>query len=252
MMQNARLDASFAAHPAGRRLDILQKTRTFVPLSDTLTFIGSGHTPYLHDVSEGDVGFITVECVDSLKFDAEKLKRITHEQYQNEFSTKRITAGSVVCTIKRRICKAYPYIEAPQQPLVINQDVALLVPKPEYEAAYIATYLSCSVGQSFADMQKTEQMNPYMSVENLRSLPVAEISQGFQKTLTQFFQNANAVSASANDFYANAEALLLQALGLDNWQPPETLTYEASFASAFDSARLDAEHFQPKYAALLY
>jgi len=131
MRDNARLDAGFAAHAKSDWLGQLQQKRVFVPLGSKMAFIGSGHTPYGHDVSIGEVGFVTVECVDALRFHPDKLKRITQTQYDSQFLTKRVKAGSVLCTIKRRICKAYPFLEEPTQPLALNQDVALLCPQSD-------------------------------------------------------------------------------------------------------------------------
>ncbi len=48
----------------------------------------------------------------------------------------------------------------------------------------------------------------------------------------------------------SAEQTLLHALGLENWQPPEPLTYTRPSRDAFAAGRLDPEHFKPKYAGL--
>ena len=47
-----------------------------------------------------------------------------------------------------------------------------------------------------------------------------------------------------------AESLLLHALGLDTWLPPEALSYVRSSREAFTALRLDAEHFQPHFKSL--
>jgi hypothetical protein len=44
---------------------------------------------------------------------------------------------------------------------------------------------------------------------------------------------------------ADAEQLLIRALGLANWEPPEPLSYVASSADAFAAGRLDAQYFMP-------
>ena len=48
-----------------------------------------------------------------------------------------------------------------------------------------------------------------------------------------------------------AEKTLLHALGLEDWQPPEPLTYTRSAAEAFAAARFDAEYFAPRVEQLL-
>src|SRR3546814_5010011 len=95
-----------------------------------------GHTPYRHDVKTGDVNFVTVECISPLQFNNEKLKKITYHQYIMEFSHQKITEGSVLCTIKRRICQAYPWLDKPDMLISINQDVALIKPREDISAAY--------------------------------------------------------------------------------------------------------------------
>ena len=49
----------------------------------------------------------------------------------------------------------------------------------------------------------------------------------------------------------NAEGLLNKSLGLSDWQPPHPLTYIRRALEAFSAERLDAEHFQPQYDAML-
>jgi hypothetical protein len=120
-----------------------------------------------------------------------------------------------------------------------------------HEPAYIAAYLSSSVGQTFADRQKTEQINPYISLENLRTLPFFSASPGFQKRIT------TVVALSANERHlaerliAKAENSLIAALGLSAWQPPEPSTYTRTASAAFAERRLDAEYFAPRVRELL-
>ncbi|MGB0127684.1 MAG: hypothetical protein WBP72_08595, partial [Rhodocyclaceae bacterium] len=47
------------------------------------------------------------------------------------------------------------------------------------------------------------------------------------------------------------EQSLLHALGFDNWTPPEPLSSVRSSGEAFAAGRLDAEHFQPRFKALM-
>ncbi len=43
---------------------------------------------------------------------------------------------------------------------------------------------------------------------------------------------------------------MLSELGLEQWQPPEPLTYERTSKDVFGAGRLDAEHFKEKYVDL--
>lgn len=240
-----RIDAEFSAHPMADELEAIASRGDVEPLLDLANHISSGHTPYKHDVKTGDVGFVTVECVSPMEFHEGKLKAITAEQYEKEFSRQRIKKGDVLCTIKRRICQAYPWLDAPKVPLAINQDVALLRPKTQVNAAYLAAYLSSSVGQGFADRQKTEQMNPYISLVNLKAMPVVVAGHGLQMAIEATVSRARESTALCETLSDKASSALLTNLGLSNWAPPEPLTYSASSADAFASGRLDAQYFMP-------
>lgn len=217
-----------------------------------VTYISSGHTPYKHDLKEGEVKFITVECVGNLSLNESKLKRITRKQYDEEFLKNKVIKGSIVCTIKRRICQCFPFIDEPKEPLAMNQDVAFFVPKKSVNAAYLATYFNCEIGQSFANRQQTEQMNPYLSVENLSSLPVYVADYDFQLKIEEILINAHAKSEESKALYAEAENLLLDELGLRDWSPSDDSISVKSFAESFaDTGRLDAEYYQPKYDELM-
>ena len=246
-----RIDAEFASHPVINRLSRILAKNRWKSVRDVTVKLTSGHTPYLHDVSTGDVGFITIESVKGLEFDEGKVRWITTAHYESEFAEKRVTKGSVICTIKRRICQAFPFVDEPTYPLAINQDIALLMPTSEVQPAYLAAYLSSAIGQAFADRQKTEQMNPYISVENLSTLPVVILSEGFQSRITGEFIGARKKSDEAITSLAAAEKILLHALGLDTWQPPEPLTYVRRASEVEAAARFDSEFFAPRTVQLL-
>lgn len=84
----------------------------------------------------------------------------------------------------------------------------------------------------------------------VRSFKLSIVAKEFQQQIKGAIDKAHAVSLSAKALYARAETLLLDALGLRNWQPPQPLAYEQPASAAWAAGRLDAEHFQPQYAAL--
>ncbi len=251
MTKAGRLDAEFVVNEHIAWLRDIQTKREFIPLAKVVGRIGSGHTPYKHDISQGDVGFITVECVGPLYFAEEKLKRITREQYDDEFETTRAVKGGVLCTIKRRICQAYPFLDEPSQPLAINQDVALLIPNKGLRPAYLATYLSCKVGQRFADRQKTEQMNPYISGANLRTLPITILTDDFQSRIEDVIKRAYRLFAQSRKRIQDVDDILFGSLGLEEWTGEDSSTFVRKASEVFRAGRADADYFRPRYQSLM-
>ena len=246
-----RLDADFYSHPFRQKFLKREKRLQFSTLGKEIDFIGSGHTPYKHDVSCGEIPFITVECIGDLEFFYEKTKRITNEQYKSEYKNKIISKGSVVCTIKRRICKAYPFLSKTKQ-MALNQDVALIHPKANLLPSFLAVYFNCSFGQGLADSLKTEQMNPYISLVNLAKLPVPLIGTTFQQKIEDVVLGSQKIKSQSDDEYAQAQTLLLSELGLADWQPKHRLTFVKNYSDAQRTERIDADYFQPKYEEMVH
>lgn len=245
-----RLDADFYSHPFRQKFLKREKRLQFSTLGKEIDFMGSGHTPYKHDVSCGEIPFITVECIGDLEFFDEKTKRITDEQYKSGYKNKKISKGSVICTIKRRICKAYPFLSKTKQ-MALNQDVALIHPKANLLPGFLTVYFNCSFGQGLADSLKTEQMNPYISLVNLAKLPVPLMGTNFQQKIETIVLESQKIKSQSDDEYAQAQTLLLSELGLADWQPKHRLTFVKNFSSTQRAERIDAEYFQPKYEEIV-
>jgi hypothetical protein len=61
-----RWDAEFFVTPYNDFLnEIFERWHQWESLESISSKLTSGHTPYHHDVSEGDTPFVTVECVDT-------------------------------------------------------------------------------------------------------------------------------------------------------------------------------------------
>ena len=202
-------------------------------------------------MSSGEIPFITVECIGDLAFFDEKTKFITNEQYKSEYKNKIISKGSVVCTIKRRICKAYPFLSKTKK-MALNQDVALIRPKANLLPGFLAVYFNCSFGQGLADSLKTEQMNPYISLVNLVKLPVPLMGTSFQEKIEDVVWGSQKIKSQSDDEYVQAQTLLLSELGLADWQPKHRLTFVKNYSNVQLVGRIDAEYFQPKYEEIVH
>ena len=219
-------------------------------LEELTTRVTSGHTPYKHNLEEGEIGFITIESVEPLNFNNSKTRKILKTQYNKEFLTNRTVKGSIICTIKRRICNAYPILSEQDEGLAFNQDIAFLMPKDPLSTAYIATYLSSKIWKDLAKKFGTEQMNPYLSVSNLKKIPIILPSSSFQSSITSLVQEAYRQRELSKSLYSWAEQLLLSELGLTGWKPTDANIDIKTSEEVRLFGRCDAEFFQPRYDEL--
>lgn len=116
---------------------------------------------------------------------------------------------------------------------------------------YLSTFLNSEYGriQSFRESTGNVQLNLFISKINTIIIP--RFSDEFEGEIAETVLKAKSLRSKGAELTKQAEALLLSALGLEQWQPPEALTYERSAKEVFEAGRLDAEYFAPKIAELL-
>ncbi|MDP2828051.1 MAG: hypothetical protein Q8O37_05540 [Sulfuricellaceae bacterium] len=119
------------------------------------------------------------------------------------------------------------------------------------EAAYLAVYLSSNIGRSLTERWKRGAVQTGLLLEDMDQLPVARYSTSFEKRIAETVEAAYQSLEASKASFAQAETTLLEALGLENWQAPEPLTYIRNSSDAFAAGRLDAEYFTPHVSELM-
>ncbi len=171
--QALRLDAEFFQPKYQRIMQALKNTRPkyIVPFEQFLAFLTNGHTPLHHDLSEGDVPFLTAEHVYDFRINYESEKRILLEHHEGELKRTCLRNGDCLITIKGRIGNA-AIAEDLTGSFNINQDVALFRLKDGVPPYYMMAYLNSQVGRAFTRQYCTGQINPFLGLGNIRMLPV--------------------------------------------------------------------------------
>jgi fido (protein-threonine AMPylation protein) len=138
-------------------------------------------------------------------------------------------------------------------PANIDQDVARISwrDKKTFIPGFVVAYLNSTYGQDHIARFASGMVQQGLSLQKVREIPIPALSSTIQADIASVVDAAlNLRRQSIIDTTA-AEQTLLRALGLENWQPPEPLTYTRSSRDAFIAGRLDAEYFYPaKQAAL--
>ncbi|KVW97081.1 hypothetical protein [Thiobacillus denitrificans] len=123
--------------------------------------------------------------------------------------------------------------------------------KSTYTPEALVAYLNSSLGKRLLWRQFQGNVQLHLSLDDGRKVPVPRLGRRIQEAITSAFDGANTFRQQAFAANEQAEQSLLRALGLENWQPPEPLTYTRTSRDAFAAGRLDAEYFAPRVAELL-
>ena len=150
---------------------VSMQPKAIVPLESLLESITNGQTPRLHDLSTGEVPFLTAEHVSDFRINFDSDKRVTTQQHEGELKRTQLREGDILVTIKGRIGNA-ALIEGWSSPANINQDVALLRVKKGIDPHYIVGYLNSAIGKALTKQVCTGQINPFLGLGNLRQIPI--------------------------------------------------------------------------------
>ena len=127
-----------------------------------------------------------------------------------------------------------------------------VVRKPEVNPFYLVSFLNSKSGKLLLLRNARGTIQLGLNLPDLRQLIIPKFSKLLQDATESLIRQAQDCLISSKDTIDRAEQTLLRALGLENWQPPEPLTYTRSSRDAFAAGRLDAEYFAPRVLELLH
>jgi restriction endonuclease S subunit len=112
----------------------------------------------------------------------------------------------------------------------------------------ISTFLNSKHGQNQINRFKTLTGQPNINMSLIKMLLIPSFTNTLSIKIESLFISSEETRNSSFEKYTQAEALLLNELGLHNWQPTLANTEVKNFKNSFfQSGRLDAEYYQPKY-----
>ena len=141
--------------------------------------------------------------------------------------------------------------------IIISSEIMLLRLRNEIisdgtiSAKYLSTFLNSQVGYLQVKRQVHGMAYYSISQSDLADISVLVPSEHVNQAITQYVSNALSTFERSKVLYAQAEALLLEELGLTALDSSHQLAYEQNFSRTQCGRRYDAEYFQPKYQQVM-
>lgn len=208
-----RLDTDYFQDKYSRAFQAIKKTQPqdLVPLSALINVVTNGHTPLRHDLSLGEVPFLTAEHIFDFRVNFESEKRILYEHHANLLQRTQLKNKDIVVTIKGRVGNVAVIENVPGH-VNINQDVALLRLKAGYHPYYIAGFLNSLVGKALVEQMSTGQINPFLGLGKLQQIliPIFDKQQmdGIGNAIEEKISMAYAGRESANFLLEKAKNMI--------------------------------------------
>lgn len=125
--------------------------------------------------------------------------------------------------------------------------LAILRPK-QIESEFVAMFLKSKYGQNQIQKFRRGSGQTGLILEDFDQLLIPNLQQKFRNKIRDLSNKAFEIVENSIYCYTQAENLLLNNLGLQDFQPSVEAVNTKSLKESFlSSGRLDAEYYQPKY-----
>lgn len=134
-----------------------------------------------------------------------------------------------------------------QRPITISPNIIISRPRPDkINPAFLAVYMNSRLGSLQMERAMKVVAQPTITVEAIKAVLVPRVPRVEQDAIADKLAASIERREQSAVFYAEAEALLHDALGLDTLNLSHELTYEGRFRDMMEAERMDAQYFHPE------
>lgn len=174
---------------------------------------------------------------------------ITREAYnQKHMIRSHLKKGDVLLSIIGTIGELS--LVTSKDPATCSCKLAILRPY-KVSPEFLATFLRSEHGQNQIERLTRGAVQKGLILEDMDQLWLPKVSDFFEKRIVSTVRASKETRDLTTRKQTEAQDILLAALGLGDWTPPEPLAYTARAADVFALGRFDARFFAPRIQALL-
>jgi len=160
-----------------------------------------------------------------------------------------VEKNDVILSTVRPIRNAISLINEDSSHLVCSSGFAVLKPK-EIEPEYLFTYLKSKPIVKLLDRQTTATMYPAITAEDVLNTKIFLGNENFRNAIKDLIIDSQKKLGDSKKFIKQAEDLLLEELGLKDFDQGNDLFSIVQYGDVIIANRSDAEYFQPKFQRL--
>lgn len=161
-----------------------------------------------------------------------------------------ILPGMVLLSMSGSVGSVAVALDSWSYPINSNQDIAKIIPAG-VSPFFMAAYLSSRYGQIQIDRLPVGSVQQHVFLWMIERIQIPRFSSKLETRISHLAERAYVRNEAVTLESQRAQDVLLSALGLAEWTPPEPLAYNARASDVFASRRFDARFFAPRIQALL-
>jgi type I restriction enzyme M protein len=202
----------------------------------------------LYDI--GDVPFI--RCVDVVSFPVitgdQPFEKVPREFVKTENGVKTLGTDDIVITKVGTPCYAGIIHESLEYCALTRTVLGVQDLKQGLvDPYYLVAFLRSKYGFYQLMRERERQIQLQLTLERVRRINVFLPPLEVQRSIGDIVRDHHRQIERSKKLYAEAKALLLSELGVDDLDLSHQRTYTQNASQAWEAGRLDPEYFQPKY-----
>lgn len=219
-----------------------KRTNKLVNLSDWIT---QGPNP---SFSESHIPCLTGRNINKSRVNYNNADYISESEYK-KLERFQLNIGDTLITLKGKGSIGKIGFVTEDRKAIFSRDIGLIRPN-SIDAAYVNAYLLSYFGAKTIERGETGGTGQStLTSSYLKNVDVVRL--GIESNIGNLIRQSEILILKSKNLYTQAEELLLEEVGLKDFQPTQKAVNIKSFSESFGSSgRLDAEYYQPKYDAI--
>lgn len=226
-----------------------------IPLREFCSITGSAFYPaatHLYEI--GNLPFM--RCVDCISYPVittrqdQRFEKIPIDFANEHKNIKRLSKGEIVITKVGSPC--YASIVYDIDDVALSRTVLGLKSIKNIDPYYLVAFLRSKYGflQLFRERELTIQFQ--LTLERVGNVLIFKpTNEKLEKLISHCFLLHEQNHKQSEQFFNQAQTLLLSELGLTDWQPKHQLFFIKNYSDTEQAERIDAEYYQPKYEEII-
>ncbi|MCX6220621.1 MAG: restriction endonuclease subunit S [Bacteroidia bacterium] len=138
-----------------------------------------------------------------------------------------------------------------EYPINSNQDIAKIETLGKINPYFLYAFLSSKFGQNYLIREARGSVQQHVFLSQMEQFEIPLLNERFIQSIQSSIEKSDEFQYLAEDLYKNAETLLLETLGLNNFEPSTDGVNVKSYKESFlATGRIDSEYYQKRYDIL--
>lgn len=163
----------------------------------------------------------------------------------------KVQPGMLLFTMSGSVGNAAVALPDWQYPINSNQDIAKVMPAPDVDPFYLASFFNSRVGRTQTDRLPVGSVQQHIFLWMIERIKIPRLERGLESRIAAAAVEACAQEKRALGEYARANTILMDCIGLRPLHGIGSRFYVRRAVEAFSAERLDAEFFDPQASKLI-